>query len=499
MRRSVVIGYLLSATAITAAWYLVPDARTDRETALFYESDFQSVPDGTLIRAEGDEEVYFAIDGRKRWIDSLSTLTAHGFRSEDVRVISRTELNRYPDGEPITAQTRLVLPREEKVLPDLAPLAPYDLRLSTVAGRTVIRFTGSFWNKGYRAFRLLSDNQSLSGQAGTEDVYQHVEAEDGSLRKKFVGTFVWHPAHNHHHYGEFAEYLFEPAGFVPGTKLGESSTRQKTSFCIRDDERMPADIPGVPAASVYTSCTTGTQGVSPGWIDVYSYWLPDQYVDVHDAPPGVYALSFLVDPSRKFIEERDDNNIATTLVELDVRAGRMRVIASLSPFSTLRNGISDSTLLRDASNGDVYVVSGGRKRWLRSEDVLTSYGYSWSSVYPVTRAMIDAIPSQRLIRRQGTADVFIVNEKGFIRHLLNPAAFGAYGFTAEDIADINEADFASYPFSELIVLPGDAEVYRIDGTTKRSVGTLEHLQIAGHDLRGLHVVNQTDFDAYTTR
>ncbi len=498
MTRSAAIATLMLALGI-AGVLLVPHSRPGQE-ALFYQSDFVSVPEGTLIRAEGDERVYYAEDGHKRWIDSARTFEAQGFRHEDVHVLTLAEIARYPDGEPITVLTRLVLPGEEKVLPDLAPLAPYDLRLATVNGRRVIRFTGSFWNKGYRMFKLLSENQATTGTSdGTEDVFQHVQAEDGTLRKKYVGTFVWHPAHNHHHYSDFAEYLFEPAQHVPGTKLLGPSVRQKTTFCIRDDERMPADIPWVPSIPAFTTCGKDGQGVSPGWIDVYSYWLPDQYVDVHDMPPGIYALSFRIDPLGRFIEERSDNDIATTLVELDGGRGVLRVIGTLSPFPTLRNRIDDGTLLRDVRTGNVYVIRHDRKRWLRSVDIFASYGYSWGAVYPVTSAMIDAIPSAQLIRRQGTPEVFVVNERGYYRHVLSPEVFASYGFTAADIVDINELDFASYAESELIMRTGDTEVYAIDGGYKRAIGTLAALQAIGHDLRGLHLVNQTDFDAYLTR
>ncbi len=492
----VILVAVVAASAGVVVRSFLPSTHPAENQALFYQSEFTSVPEGTLIRAQGDERVYYARDGRKRWIDSARTFAAQGFRAEDIRTLTAAELAQYPEGEPIGILTQLVLPGEEKVLPDLAPLAPYDLRFSTVAGRAVIRFTGSFWNKGYRAFKLISENQMTTGGSdGTEDVYQHVESGDGTLRKKFAGTFVWHPAHSHHHYADFAEYLLEP---VVGPKLIGASTRQKTTFCIRDDERMPADIPNTPLRPVFTTCGKDGQGVSPGWIDVYVSTLPDQYVDVHDLPPGVYALSFLLDPMRRFIEERADNNIATTLIELDVQRRVFRVIAALSPFPTLRNTVANGTLLQDAEHGNIYLIQHGRKRWLRSPDVFTSYGYSWASVYPATKAMTDAIPSQVLIRRQGTQEVYALNEHGHRRHIPNPGVFASYGYTPADIADVNDMDFATYPTGDLIMHSGDEQVYWISGTTKVVVGPLAILQASGYDLRGLHLVNDVEFAAYQT-
>ncbi len=491
--RTALFGVVAILAVVAVRLILLEYSGRTHEQALFYQSDFVSVPEGTLIRAEGDERVYYAEKGHKRWIDSAQTFTMQGFQAESVRVLTADEISRYPEGDPITALTRLVLPQEQKILPDLAPLAPYQLRLSTVGGRTVIRFTGSFWNKGYRAFELTAENRTST--TGSEDVYQQVQAEDGTYRKKFVGTFTWHPAHNHHHYEDFAEYLFEPALRAPGTTAG-LSLRQKTTFCIRDDQRMPADIPNVPVGPVFTTCGPEKQAVSPGWIDVYPSTLPDQYVDVNDAPPGIYALSFLLDPMGRLIEERGDNNIATTLIELDVGRGVLRVIGTLSPFMTLRNQIADGTLLRDSEQGNVYVIQNNRKRWLQSVDIFMSYGYSWDTVYPVTKAMLDAVPSQQLIRRQSTQEVYVVNERGYYRHILSPEVFASYGFQAADVTDITDFDFASYVPGNLILYPGDAQVYAIEGGTKRPIGTLVELQAVGRDVRGLHIVNRADFDSY---
>lgn len=497
MKKNLIIGTVLVLVTGLLGWFLILQGKQSQQQALFYQSDVISVPEGTLIRAQGDERVYYAQDGHRRWIDSFQTFQAQGFKPENIRTVTTGELQRYPEGEPITTLTRLVMPAEEKMLPDLAPLAPYQLHLASVGGRTVIKFTGSFWNKGYQPFQLLSENQSVSGVAGSEDVYQRVLASDGTERKKFVGTFVWHPAHHHHHFDNFAEYLFEPAELIPGTRSGPS-VRQKTTFCMRDDLRMPADVPNVPLKPVFTDCGPQGQGVSAGWIDVYPNTLVDQFVDVQDMPPGIYGLSFSLDPLKRLIEEHDNNDIATTLVQLDVQNRILRVIGTLSPFPTMRNHVDDGTLLRNADDGNVYVVQHDRKRWLRTADIFLSYGYAWNFVYPATKAMIDAIPSQQLIRRQGTQEVFMLNDQGFIRHILSPEVFASYSFTASDVTDINDVDFVSYGVSNLIMRSGDTQVYSTEGTTKQPLGTLTQLQAVGRDLRGLHLVNQTDFDAYAT-
>jgi hypothetical protein len=311
-----------------------------------------------------------------------------------------------------------------------------------------------------------------------------------------VGTFIFHPAHNHHHYADFADYILEPVRLAGGIPPVAPRRLQKTSFCFRDSERMPADIPSVPARGVFNDCGRARQGLSAGWIDVYPWTLPDQHLDVQDLPPGIYALSFLIDPKRRFIEARTDNNIGTTFIELDVARRHARVVAALAPFPTERNQYADGTLVRTDGNGNVYLLQDGRKRWLRSVDIFNSYGYPWEAVYPVTEAMVQAIPSQQLIRRQGTPEVWVLNENGYRRHVRTPELFVEYGFRADGVVDVNDLDFASYPEGTLIMRSGDDQVYLVSGTARIPLGTLTALQGTSYDLRGLHVVSQADFDSY---
>src|SRR3989344_822054 len=63
-------------------------------------------------------------------------------------------------------------------LPDLAPLAIYDLRLSKLNSRSILKFSASFVNKGRRQFELIGD-PSVRGD-GYRNVYQHIAKEDGS-------------------------------------------------------------------------------------------------------------------------------------------------------------------------------------------------------------------------------------------------------------------------------------------------------------------------------
>lgn len=493
----VLIGGMAALSLLSVLWWVHSGSALRR--ALIHHADFRPFADGTLLRAEGTEHVFYIEDGMKRWIDSAETFRAQDLSFERVMTVPASHLRQYPDGDPVTARTPLVLPDERRVMPDIAPLAPYDLRLGTESGRTVIRFTGSFWNGGMQPFDLRTDPGQASGvQETTEDVYQQVAAEDGTVRRKFVGTFVFHPAHDHHHYDDFAEYIIQPVRLDSGEPLfAARSYRHKTTFCFRDDERFAGELQAV-EVPVFTACDGTRQGLSPGWVDVYPYTLPDQYVDVHDLPPGIYALSFHVDPNRRFIEASTDNNIGTTFISLNVQTRTLRVLGHMSPFAHPRNGYEPGTLVRTQEDGSVYLLGSGGRRWIRSVDIFNSYGYSWYGIYPVTRAMLMAVPPQSLVRHAGTSEIYILNEHGYRRHIRSPEIFASYGLSYDAVADINELDFAFYREGSLVLVVGDDTVYRVEGQTARALGRFGDLQNDGADLRAMHVITPEDFASLTT-
>jgi hypothetical protein len=60
-------------------------------------------PNGTLIRAAGDEKVYLIDDGKKRWITDSATFVSRGYDWSSVITVSQTELMIYEEGQSISA------------------------------------------------------------------------------------------------------------------------------------------------------------------------------------------------------------------------------------------------------------------------------------------------------------------------------------------------------------------------------------------------------------
>ena len=85
---------------------------------------------------------------------------------------------------------------------------------------------------------------------------------------------------------------------------------QKTSFCILDLGVYDRSLPDYVSGGFFRTCSSTTQGLSVGWIDVYSKSLPGQNIDITDVPDGHYWLESEVDPNNNVLESNEDNNIA---------------------------------------------------------------------------------------------------------------------------------------------------------------------------------------------
>jgi len=106
--------------------------------------------------------------------------------------------------------------------------------------------------------------------------------------------FVWSPCHMHHHVAHYATFEL-----LDGTNVVVAGHKQ--GFCLEDTEQ---EHPG--DSSRGYSCNY--QGISVGWADVYSKYLPCQWIDVTGVPSGSYTLHLVVNPIQVFPESDYTNN-----------------------------------------------------------------------------------------------------------------------------------------------------------------------------------------------
>jgi len=448
--------------------------------------------DRSLVQATMDPKVYFIQGGQKHWIVSEQAFLAQGFRWSDISIVEAHRLAETPDGAEISAPSFLGLTVDRSLLPDLAPVAPYDLRYAIENGRTRLRFTATFWNRGKGALELRT-NAAVTAGDGSYSATQRMFRADGTFIDRAVGVLFWHEIHQHYHYDDFGQYILELVRPASGALSVVQTVTEKTTFCMRDDQTIGAPADGTKQSRKYMGCHGNTQGVSVGWADVYPSTLADQFVDVTDFPAGIYKLSFTVDPHATFAESRRDNNVSATLVELDPAKRTLKILAAASAYPSPNNKFQDGMLIRGEGDSRVYVMRANKKRMLRTESAFLSYGYSWGNVYTLPSGAIAEIPNDKLVRVSGASAVYVLNEAGYKRRVLNPKVMSSYEWTGADVATINQTEFGTYPETEIVMREGDTRVFSI--REKRAIGTMEMLSSLGYAPESVHVVNATDFEA----
>jgi hypothetical protein len=200
--------------------------------------------------------------------------------------------------------------------PDLQTLPPSDLSLDRLdSGVRVLRFTNTVWNAGPGRLELAGDVDP--GKNTVRAVFQKVyDAPVGGRlvsRTRVNGRIIYHGAHKHYHFADFAEYvLLKRGGDGVYRPMGAGT---KTSFCVTDNNPLQSPYP-----QRYPTCQRREQGLTPGWGDTYRAELPDQWVVIGDdqLEDGEYAMQSTVDP-RGLLNEggNDNNNTATTYFTVD--------------------------------------------------------------------------------------------------------------------------------------------------------------------------------------
>jgi Lysyl oxidase len=96
---------------------------------------------------------------------------------------------------------------------------------------------------------------------------------------------VYHPAHKHFHISGVASFEVHSksaGGPLKGESLG------KVTSCLIDWVRLDGNSPDNERG--YSSCDSGVQGISPGWVDQYHKALEGQSIDITGMPVGTYYL-----------------------------------------------------------------------------------------------------------------------------------------------------------------------------------------------------------------
>ena len=190
----------------------------------------------------------------------------------------------------------------------------------TAPGQRYLRFDGWIHNAGPGCLQLIgSDNQNGVLTSVVQRLYEPGACEtygahtDVPLGAGAVMRYETNDSHTHFHFMAAARYSLWDEAMT--REVGPAS---KVGFCLLDSENVdhlvtfqafPEDWShhcnaGAPTAS------TAQMGLSPGWRDIYQYYLKLQWVDITDVAPGVYRVAAQMDPDNRIIEQNETNPLA---------------------------------------------------------------------------------------------------------------------------------------------------------------------------------------------
>lgn len=106
-----------------------------------------------------------------------------------------------------------------------------------------------------------------------------------------------------------------------------------------------------------------------------------------------------------------------------------------------------------------------------------------------------------IIRGPDGIKVYIINDKGYKRHIFNPEVFNMYGHLKwENIKAVDQATLDSYTTSDLYRADGDQKVYQTadDGVKKWFDMTGDQFIASGYTFNQVFIVNPRERDFYST-
>ncbi len=197
------------------------------------------------------------------------------------------------------------------LLPNMDSLKAKGVHIVKSGGVRHLRFSSTLVNRGIGPLEVVPQPGKACPK-GERDVAQAVYQDknrDGHYQRKTelkrvfrqAGCMEFHPAHNHWHVDASARYWL--------TKPGDTKSlvkHSKVSFCLRDSVRLPDKT----RRSFYGACSRDErQGITPGWGDVYQYFLPGQELILpRPMPKGLYCLYQRADPLDLFRESNETDN-----------------------------------------------------------------------------------------------------------------------------------------------------------------------------------------------
>jgi len=202
-------------------------------------------------------------------------------------------------------------------------LGASDLQIEVVGNARRLRFAASLANVGPGPLLLLPTGPGgcVSGQhealqvlhrdANLDGKFQRSRDREGSRR--VTGCMLRHPGHKHWHFDAMAAYSLRRAGSSQALVA-----RNKVSFCLRDNLKMPGQRAVVPRRHFGRCSRNSQQGISPGWVDIYKADFSGQWLRLPgNVGSDVLCLDLEADPLGRLVETNETDNATSVAIRVD--------------------------------------------------------------------------------------------------------------------------------------------------------------------------------------
>jgi Lysyl oxidase len=232
------------------------------------------------------------------------------------------------------------------------PVPPYGIATANVGGQSLwscspdetalhgstrcLRFSTGPENTGSGPYEARFDLRQGTISAPNESnltgpgiltgvVTQRIYRSDGTHVDRNAGRWQFHPAHAHYHVQNMLSYKLYAVKDAATGKVAQVGTGAKASFCTFNIAMInwttftsaPSQWRDLSVCYPPAGSTEVDMGISPGWSDVYTWDLADQYVDFSAGGEGEYVIQVEVNPEHTILTSNPNDNYGYALVKVE--------------------------------------------------------------------------------------------------------------------------------------------------------------------------------------
>jgi hypothetical protein len=172
-------------------------------------------------------------------------------------------------------------------------------------------------------------------------------------------------------------------------------------------------------------------------------------------------------------------------------------ISLTAVYKSKASDYEDGTLIRTMDSPKIYVVIGGKKKWISTPEVFEQLGYKWKNIKIISQLDLDSYPDyeDNLIRAVGGYKVYLV-VSGIKRHIPSPEVFLNYGFAWGDVKDVEQEVLGKYKDAYLIRASKQQAIYYLKGGVRKIIPNEAIFNSYGDKWEDVQVISQYEMDAY---